>query len=333
MAGLRKLRNKYYIRVWVDGKEKLLPTGTSIKTDAEKQFRKIQHEEIEIKQRLRKELSDLHSRLTIQDGINYFLNNVGKERNLQKTTLYTYSLAMKDFRNCFKHLITFDRLSKKHYSNLLDYLQNRYNSTTVNIRLRSIRAMLNYLLEKEMIKMIPFKVKQIKTDKTLPKFILPEEMDSIYSNVNDDRLLSIFRVYEMTGLRVGELVNSHRDGEFITVEQSKGRKERIIPIPLDNVSDYDLAKELSYSVSWVSHSFSKACWKAGLKDKTIHCLRHTFALRKLIETNNISLVKELLGHSSVTVTETYTQFPRDFLVQVFKDKHINQNHNQQKATA
>ncbi|RKY52697.1 MAG: hypothetical protein DRP89_07290 [Candidatus Neomarinimicrobiota bacterium] len=168
MAGLRKLRNKYYVRVWIDGKEKLLPTGTSIKHDAEKKLRKIQHEEIEIKQRIRNELSDLQSRITIQDGINYFLKNVGKERNLQKTTLYTYSLAMKDFKECFKHLITFDQLSKKHYSNLLDYLQNRYNSTTVNIRLRSVRAMLNYLHEKELIEKVPFHVKQVKTDKQLP---------------------------------------------------------------------------------------------------------------------------------------------------------------------
>lgn len=228
---------------------------------------------------------------------------------------------------------TFRNLNKKHYSELINYLKDKYNDTTVNIRLRSIRAMLNYLLEKEMIEKLPFKVKQIKTEQGLPKFITPDEMNSIYEKVKDKRLAAIYRVYEATGMRVGELRNSHRDGEFIIVEKSKNRKQRIIPIPLERTPDYDLAKELNYSVSWISHNFSNACKKAGLEGKTIHCLRHTFALKKLMELNNISLVKELLGHSSVKVTEIYTQFPPEFLSQVFKNRNVNQSKPAEKATA
>ncbi|MCK9244400.1 MAG: tyrosine-type recombinase/integrase, partial [Candidatus Marinimicrobia bacterium] len=87
--------------------------------------------------------------------------------------------------------------------------------------------------------------------------------------------------------------------------------------------DYQIATTDPYSLSFISHSFSKSCKAAGITGKTLHALRHTFALRKLIETNNIQLVKELLGHSSVTVTEIYTAFPVDFLAQVFKDRAIN----------
>ena len=111
------------------------------------------------------------------------------------------------------------------------------------------------------------------------------------------------------------------------MKKAKNRRERIIPIPVVNIPDYERAKHLNYSTSWISHSFSEACKNAGLKGKTIHALRHTFALRKLVETNNISMVKELLGHSSVKVTEIYTQFPKEFLVQIFKDQHINQDVN------
>lgn len=42
-----------------------------------------------------------------------------------------------------------------------------------------------------------------------------------------------------------------------------------------------------------------------------------------METNNISIVRELLGHSSVKVTEIYTQFPREYLTQVFTERNIN----------
>jgi len=43
-------------------------------------------------------------------------------------------------------------------------------------------------------------------------------------------------------------------------------------------------------------------------------------LRMLVELGDIYLVKKLLGHSSVTVTEIYTKFPMDFLKQVFESK-------------
>ncbi len=184
--------------------------------------------------------------------------------------------------------------------------------------------MLNYLYEKEMIEKLPFKVKQIKTDRTLPKFILPEEMDRIYQAIHDEQLYSVYKIYEITGMRLGELKQSHREGEFIVVEKAKNRKERIIPIPVENIPDYEKAKECQLTDSRISHIFSDVCREIGLKGKTLHCLRHTYALRKLLETNNISLVKELLGHCSVQVTEIYTQFPKEFLSQVFKYRQISQ---------
>lgn len=122
-------------------------------------------------------------------------------------------------------------------------------------------------------------------------------------------------------MRLGELANSYRDGDYIVVTQSKGCKQRIIPLPLENIVDYDIAWENPYSTNYITHRFSFYCRSLGLKH-SIHSLRHTFALRKLIETNNIMLVKELLGHSSVVVTEIYTKFPKDYLVKVFSDRKV-----------
>ena len=322
MAGLRLLKGKYYIRLWIDGKEKLLPTGTANRRDAEIQRAKIERQQLEIKQRIRNEMDALKNRLTIQAGVDYFLKNVGTERNITESTVKTYRLAVNDFLNALGRFVYFNSIKRENYSDLLNYLQALYNPTTVNIRLRGVRTMLNFLTDKGLIQ-LPFKVKQIKTDRHLPKFITPNEMDAIYKQVNDERLLATYRIYEVTGLRAGELFHSKLTGDFITIEKSKGRKERIIPIPFQNIKDYQIATTDPYSLSFITHSFSRACKTAGVTGKTLHALRHTFALRKLIETNNISLVKELLGHSSVTVTEIYTAFPKDFLAQIFKDRAIN----------
>jgi len=327
MAGMRLMKGKYFIRMWTNGKEKIFPTGTDSLKDAEKVLRRIQKRELEIKQKLISEIDELKNRTTIKDGIKYFEKNIAKERNLQASTVYTYGLAMSDFRESFKSVQFFDDLDKKDYTVLVNYLQNHYNNTTVNIRMRSIRVMLNYLFEKDMIEKIPFRIRQIKIDQSLPKFITPDEMDRIYQQVNDEILSAIFRVYEATGMRLSELKNSHREGEYILVEKSKNRRQRIIPIPAERILDYDLAIQSDLSPSRISHIFSDICIKAGLKGKTLHCLRHTFALRKLIETNNISLVKELLGHSSVQVTEIYTQFPKSYLKQIFEQRQINKETN------
>ena len=40
----------------------------------------------------------------------------------------------------------------------------------------------------------------------------------------------------------------------------------------------------------------------------LHCLRHTFAVRRYLQTRDIYLVKQELGHESVTTTERYAKF-------------------------
>jgi hypothetical protein len=52
--------------------------------------------------------------------------------------------------------------------------------------------------------------------------------------------------------------------------------------------------------------FKLACKKAGIAGVTWHTLRHTFASRLVDRGVDIVTVKELLGHSSITVTMRYT---------------------------
>ena len=51
--------------------------------------------------------------------------------------------------------------------------------------------------------------------------------------------------------------------------------------------------------------FKLACKKAGISGVTWHTLRHTFASRLVSRGEDIVTVKELLGHSTVTVTMRY----------------------------
>lgn len=316
MATLRKLSGKYYIRMWQNGKETTLPTNTSRKEIAEQLLKRVNENIIEVKLRLKDE-SEIQKK-TIRECLDYFFKNYKTEKAITKTTLYSYKQALTDFENAFIAYEFIQDIKRKDYPLLLDYLKTRYKATTVNIRLRGIRVFLNYLEETEFIHMKPFKVREIKTEKKLPQYITPEEMNRFYSQITNPKHRATFRTLEYTGMRVGELPNSRRDGEFIYITQSKSKKERIVPIPPQYITDYDTATDKPLSRDNISHLFLKYARQAGIINRTLHSLRHTYALRMLVQTNNIAFVKELLGHSSVIVTEVYTQFPMNYLKQLFK---------------
>ncbi len=80
MAGLRKLRGKYYVRVWVDGKETLIPTHAAIRRDADIFLRKIQNNETRVKLNLTQ--SWLEKQMTIADCVNFFRKNYQTEKGI-----------------------------------------------------------------------------------------------------------------------------------------------------------------------------------------------------------------------------------------------------------
>lgn len=191
---------------------------------------------------------------------------------------------------------------------------NKYKRPTVNSYLKSINAFFSWAERKYKVELPP-RIKLVKYERALPEFLKPDELDSIYILCKDKKMLSTFKVYEHTGIRLRELHNCELDitdnGTFIKLRRTKAKRERIIPIPKEIVEDFKITVNGGvYKPDRISKNFSKLRKLAKVgSNKSIHSLRHTFALRKLLELGNIYLVKELLGHSSVTTTQIYLDFP------------------------
>lgn len=130
-----------------------------------------------------------------------------------------------------------------------------------------------------------------------------------------------FRLLAESGLRRTELFKCTLENDYLHLRETKGRRERLVRIPLDLIPDFPLATGSPYHPDFISHAFTKAVRNAGFRPngRSLHSLRHTFALREYYRTKDIYIVKGLLGHSSVVVTEITMRFPDKYLEQVLGD--------------
>jgi len=126
-----------------------------------------------------------------------------------------------------------------------------------------------------------------------------------------------------TGSRIGEIFslcwqNVDLERNLINVFSPKTQKTKIIPINSEvrRILEFWALGRKNEFVFYnqktgkpfidLSAGLELACKKAGITGVTWHTLRHTFASRLLERGVDIMTVKELLGHSTVTVTMRYT---------------------------
>ncbi len=120
----------------------------------------------------------------------------------------------------------------------------------------------------------------------------------------------------------------------ITIEQSKGRKDRYVglsalllevlrtylrehrPMPTTYLFEGECAGQ-PYSARSAQEIFHQAKKKAGIsKEVSFHCLRHSFATILLEKGIDIHFIKQLLGHNDIRTTERYLHVKRQDLLKL-----------------
>ena len=145
------------------------------------------------------------------------------------------------------------------------------------------------------------------------------------------------RISEALGLTVADAPTGNRDIIRIT---GKGGKERIVPIlpvtrdalrryliqcpyPLEPDSPLFLgAKGGPLSPRIIQLLMKKLREQLDLPETaTPHALRHSFATHLLGAGADLRQIQELLGHSSLSTTQVYTEVDRERLLNVYENAH------------
>lgn len=288
--------------------------------------------------------------------IDSFLDYLRFERNYSEKTIISYRIDLSQFEDFVKKIdeeLTIETVD----SDLIrmwevSLMEQSYTTTSVNRKLSSLRSFFKFLLIKGKITVDPTrKIVGPKNKKPLPSFLKESEMDKLLDETDfgkgfaGKRDKMIIEMFYATGMRLSELIGLNDvDVNFsasVIKVTGKRNKQRLIPfgeelrgsmIAYINVRDEALpGKAEAFFVkengqrlysgkvyNLVKKHLSKV---VTLKKRSPHVLRHTFATTMLNNDAKLSVVKEILGHSSLSATEVYTHTTFEELKKVYKQAH------------
>ena len=161
----------------------------------------------------------------------------------------------------------------------------------------------------------------------LPNVLSKEEVKRILNSLTNEKHRTMLSLIYACGLRRSELLellpgDIEPDRRMMFVRQSKGFKDRIVPVSPKTIEMVDAYRARyrpqlylfegqwpgkKYSASSVEKIFRTACEMAGIQRHiTLHGLRHSYATHLLEAGTDLRYIQELLGHKSSKTTEIYT---------------------------
>lgn len=301
---------------------------------------------------------------TLQTQIKAYLEYCKSQKRLDEKTLKAYSIDLKQFAEQY-YVLKVSEITGEILEKYIKELHLNYKPKTVKRKIASLKAFFHHLEFKDIIDKNPFRKVQVrfrepqKLPKTIPLNIVELFLSTIYKQIsqaktqyqkrNALRDVAIIELLFATGIRISELCTlsyndiNLSDGSILIY--GKGAKERLLQIGsievLNILIDYktEFEHEINSCKSFfvyqkgtpisdqsIRRMINKYTQLAAINlHITPHMFRHTFATSLLEAGVDIRFIQEMLGHSSINVTEIYTHVTTAKQRDILNSKHPRKN--------
>lgn len=246
-----------------------------------------------------------------------------------------------------------DRQTIQHFLGKL--IEDGKNRSSIARKLAALKSFSQWTLHKKFITKDPtVTISAPKLDKTLPEYLSRNEISKLMETPDISTFVgcrdrAILELFYSAGLRIQELCSlTFNQVDFsnqLLRVKGKGNKERIVPfseVAKKYVLQYMEFRKSQFQIKkYPGHSplfvtiqnrlittrqirnrvtfyMKQVSEKAHISP---HTLRHTFATHLLNNGADITAVKDLLGHSSLSTTQIYTHVNINQIKQIYRQAH------------
>ena len=270
--------------------------------------------------------------LTFEEGCNKYLEYC-QQRNLRQGTINHYKQSYTQFYKFFDPETPIEEFDEDAYKRYVLHLKSTLNNdVSINSYLRDFITTLHFLMNEGYIPY--FKMQSIKVDKSHIETYTEDELQLLLKKPNIKKCKFMeYQCWVMTnflfstGVRQRSLMNIKVkdvdfDNKVVYVNVTKNRKPLIVPMNLTmtsileeylkhrqhkskddylfcNVYGEQLMKSTCYNI------LSDYNRRRGVETTGIHRYRHTFAKHWILSGGNVVSLSQLLGHSSLDITQNY----------------------------
>ncbi len=299
-----------------------------------------------------------------QAHMEHYLEYCQNQKRLDAKTLKAYRIDLTQFCTYLEPTNLLE-VSPEMLEGFIATLHQTYKPKTVKRKIASLKALFHYFEYKELIERNPFHKIQVKfrepvlLPKTIPLHAVEKMLSTMYKQLsraktsyqrkNVLRDVAVIEMLFATGIRISELCSLKAEHvnlyDRTILIYGKGSKERKVQIGNDDViqvlekykgdfqnkiqacnrffANQNGSKLSDQSVRRMINKYT-ALAKIPLH-VTPHMFRHTFATSLLEADVDIRYIQEMLGHSSINITEIYTHVAMSKQRDILTTKHPRKN--------
>lgn len=300
----------------------------------------------------------------LQTHITNYLKYCQYQKRLDGKTLKAYRIDLAQYQSFFP-TSTLSEITPEMLEAFIADLHKKYKPKTVKRKIASLKALFRYCEYKELIEQNPFHKVQVRfrepiiLPKTIPLHTVEIFLSTIYDQLSHAktpgqqksslRNAAVAELLFATGMRISELcalktedINLYDQTVLI---YGKGSKERKLQIGNEDVikilkrykacfqteiqaCGYFFINQNGKKISdqSVRRMINKYTALASIDlHITPHMFRHTFATSLLEADVDIRYIQEMLGHSSINITEIYTHVNMAKQRDILTSKHPRNN--------